>query len=156
MRNKRNYLRERGITLIALVVTIVVLLILAGVTINAVFSDSGIIKKAQNAQNKANESIQKDMKQINNLENWIDEATGQADKNITKKLEEAINNALNGRETFNINELKAEIEKYNGTVKGIKPAEKIPAVYQFPVTVTLDNTKFAVENNRKLLENRRN
>ena len=64
-----------GITLIALVVTIVVLLILAGVTINAVFSDSGIIKKAQDAQNKANESAQKDMEQINGLENWLNEKT---------------------------------------------------------------------------------
>jgi len=38
---------QRGITLIALVVTIIVLLILAGVTINIVFSDNGIIKRAQ-------------------------------------------------------------------------------------------------------------
>ena len=77
MKDKRNYLKEKGITLIALVVTIVVLLILAGVTINAVFSDSGIIKKAQDAQNKANESIQKDMEQINALENWLSENTGE-------------------------------------------------------------------------------
>ena len=74
MKNKR-ILGERGITLIALVVTIVVLLILAGVTINAVFSDSGIIKKAQEAQNKANESAQKDMEQINALENWMNSYT---------------------------------------------------------------------------------
>ena len=77
MKNKKN-LKERGITLIALVVTIVVLLILAGVTINAVFSDSGIIKKAQEAQNKANESVQKDMEQINALENWLNENTGES------------------------------------------------------------------------------
>lgn len=75
---RRNYSNQTGITLIALVVTIVVLLILAGVTINAVFSDSGIIKKAQDAQNKANESIQKDMEQINALENWINENTGES------------------------------------------------------------------------------
>ena len=79
MKNKR-ILKERGITLIALVVTIVVLLILAGVTINAVFSDSGIIKKAQDAQNKANESVQKDMEQINALENWLNENTGEGKK----------------------------------------------------------------------------
>ena len=78
MKDKRKYLKERGITLIALVVTIVVLLILAGVTINAVFSDSGIIKKAQDAQNKANESVQKDMEQINALENWLNENTGES------------------------------------------------------------------------------
>lgn len=39
-----------GITLIALIVTILVLLILAGVTVNLIFSDSGIIKKAWEAK----------------------------------------------------------------------------------------------------------
>ena len=79
MKNKR-ILKERGITLIALVVTIVVLLILAGVSINALFGDSGIIQKAQDAQNKANESVQKDMEQINALENWLNENTGEGKK----------------------------------------------------------------------------
>ena len=40
---------EKGITLVALVVTIVVLLILAGVSINTVLGDDGIIKKAKEA-----------------------------------------------------------------------------------------------------------
>ena len=42
--------KQRGITLIALVVTIVVLLILAGVSINILFGDSGLIKRSQDAQ----------------------------------------------------------------------------------------------------------
>ena len=46
-KNKRNNLGEKGITLIALVVTIVVLLILAGVSINALFGNNGIIEKAK-------------------------------------------------------------------------------------------------------------
>lgn len=75
MNNKRKYLSQSGITLIALVVTIVVLLILAGVTINTVFSDNGIIRKAKDTQYKANESTQKDMEQINALENWINNHT---------------------------------------------------------------------------------
>ena len=79
---RRNYSNQTGITLIALVVTIVVLLILAGVTINAVFSDRGIIKKAQDAQNKANESIQKDIEQINALENWLNENMGESNNDV--------------------------------------------------------------------------
>ncbi|MEE0768940.1 MAG: hypothetical protein UIT70_03600, partial [Clostridia bacterium] len=39
-----------GITLIALVVTIVVLLILAGITISLVFSENGVIQKAQDSK----------------------------------------------------------------------------------------------------------
>ena len=40
---RRNHSNQTGITLIALVVTIVVLLILAGVSLNAIFSENGII-----------------------------------------------------------------------------------------------------------------
>ena len=71
-KNKRNYLKQNGITLIALVVTIVVLLILAGVSLNAIFSENGIIKRAQDAQNKMDEATQNDLDSINELNNWID------------------------------------------------------------------------------------
>ena len=43
-------MKNKGITLIALVVTIVVLLILAGITISLVFSENGIISKSKNAK----------------------------------------------------------------------------------------------------------
>ena len=67
--NKRA---EKGITLIALVVTIVVLLILAGVSLNAIFSENGIIKRAKDAQNKMDQATQNDLDSINELNNWID------------------------------------------------------------------------------------
>ncbi|MFQ6943230.1 MAG: type II secretion system protein [Clostridia bacterium] len=51
----------RGITLITLAVTIVVLLILAGVSINTVVGDNGIIKKAQNSAELAKESEAKEI-----------------------------------------------------------------------------------------------
>ena len=69
---RRNYSNQTGITLIALVVTIVVLLILAGVSLNAIFSENGIIKRAQDAQNKMDEATQNDLDSINELNNWID------------------------------------------------------------------------------------
>ena len=49
-KTKVNY-KEAGITLVALVVTIIVLLILAGVTISLALGDNGIIGKAQEASN---------------------------------------------------------------------------------------------------------
>ena len=69
---RRNYSNQTGITLIALVVTIVVLLILAGVSINAVFGQDGIIQKAKDAQNKMDQATQNDLDAINGLNNWID------------------------------------------------------------------------------------
>lgn len=50
MKTKLKIKQEKGITLIALVVTIVVLLILAGISINLVLGDNGIITKAQEAR----------------------------------------------------------------------------------------------------------
>ena len=76
-KNKRNYLKEKGITLIALVVTIVVLLILAGVSLNAIFSENGIIKRAQDAQNKMDQATQNDLDALNGLNELIDSKTNE-------------------------------------------------------------------------------
>ena len=46
---KRSLNSGAGITLIALVITIIVMLILAGISLNAVIGDNGIITQAQNA-----------------------------------------------------------------------------------------------------------
>ena len=59
--------KNKGITLVALVVTIVVLLILAGVSINLVLGDNGIVKKAQDAKAKSAEASQNDLKGMNGL-----------------------------------------------------------------------------------------
>ncbi len=52
---------QKAITLIALVVTIIVLLTLAGVTISSVISDDGVIKKAQEAKFKMEASSYKEI-----------------------------------------------------------------------------------------------
>ena len=49
MKNKKT-LKEKGITLIALVITIIVLLILAGVSIAMLTGDNGIVTQANNAK----------------------------------------------------------------------------------------------------------
>ena len=58
---------NKGITLVALVVTIVVLLILAGVSINLVLGNNGIIAKAQEAKTKQAEASENDLKGMNSL-----------------------------------------------------------------------------------------
>ncbi len=69
----RNIREKRGITLIALAVTIIVILILAGVTIDAVFSENGIINKAKEAANSMNNAVENDQKELNDLINELDE-----------------------------------------------------------------------------------
>ena len=65
-------MKNRGVTLISLVVTIIVLLILAGITIGTIFDDSGIIEKAQEAANATEEAAKNDQAAINGLLNEMD------------------------------------------------------------------------------------
>ena len=62
--------KERGITLVALVITIIVLLILAGVTIAQATSGTGIFNQAKNAADAYNKSATKENEA---LESWNQE-----------------------------------------------------------------------------------
>ena len=72
--------KEKGITLIALVITIIVLLILAGVTIAMLTGENGILTQAQNAKNRTAEAEAQeraDLEEQNALiENLVGGGTG--------------------------------------------------------------------------------
>ena len=77
---------SKGITLVALVVTIIVLLILAGVTITSLLGDDGIIRKAQNAATATKKS-----QVIESVR--MDILMSQLEGNLTQeKLEEILDN----------------------------------------------------------------
>ena len=59
---------EKGITLVALVITIIVLIILAAVSISAVMN-TGLITNAENATEKFNTASFKESDWINNVTN---------------------------------------------------------------------------------------
>ena len=95
---------SKGITLVALVVTIIVLLILAGVTITSLLGDEGIISKAQQAANATKKS-----QVIEGVR--MDILTAQIDGNLTQgKLEEILGNygEIQYDEEGNITGLKPE------------------------------------------------
>ena len=64
---------EKGITLIALVVTIIVLIILAGISINLVLGDNGIITKAREAKNKYLKSANEEQVGLYELDKTIED-----------------------------------------------------------------------------------
>ena len=68
-RRKNN----KGITLIALVITIIVLLILAGVTIAALSGDNGILKRATEAKEQTNQKNDEETEKIGGYESTIDQ-----------------------------------------------------------------------------------
>ena len=68
MKNKQNIIKENGITLIALVITVIVLIILAGVTIAVLTGDNGILTRAWEAKNKTVEAQKKELESLNNID----------------------------------------------------------------------------------------
>ena len=74
MKNKTS--KVRGITLIALVVTIVILLILAAVTISFALGRAGILKRAENARDEWEVAALEEQKQMDLLAKWLDSYDG--------------------------------------------------------------------------------
>ena len=147
---KTKIKQEKGITLIALVVTIVVLLILAGVSVNALFGNSGIIEKAKEAQNKMNQATQKDLDAINELNNWIDgkingssggnttggNTTGGDDTSTTQKISTLVGKVVDKN-------TKAE-DAYGNKItipKGFKILEHNPTSSRGAVTYNYTNSE---------------
>ena len=90
------YNNENGITLIALVITIIVLLILAGVSISMLTGQNGILTQAQNAKTTAEQASAKEK-----VELAVTGAIGQTKERI-----------------LTVENLKIELENYKGTVEG--------------------------------------
>ena len=68
---KKKLKTSKGITLVALVVTIVVLLILAGVSISLVLGENGLITQAKEAKRKTEEATQNDLTDMDKLSNEL-------------------------------------------------------------------------------------
>ena len=65
--------KQKGITLISLVITVIILLILATVAINLAVDSNGLFGKAGQASNKWNESVATEESALNGLIGTLDE-----------------------------------------------------------------------------------
>ena len=129
----------KGITLVALVVTIVVLLILAGVSINTVLGDDGIIKKAKEAAETTKRvSAEEEMNRL-----VLEYQLAKSDENFEDFLQEKINEGRingatdNGDGTVTIS-IRADGKDYTITVK--KPVAPTPSVKVGAIRVVSDST----------------
>ena len=91
---KESFKEKKGITLIALVITIIVLLILAGVSIAMLTGQNGILAQAQNAK------------------------TTTANKSAEEKVKLAVMAARADDGTLTVGKLRTELANYGGTVEG--------------------------------------
>ncbi len=59
-RLKKKLKKNNGLTLVALIITVIVMLIIAGITVTALTGDNGIINSAENADSEKNRSEEKE------------------------------------------------------------------------------------------------
>ena len=131
--------QKNGITLITLVVTIVVLSILAGVSINTVVGDDGIIQKAkEQAEATRRASAEEDMNRL-----VLEYQLAKSDETLESFLQEKVTEGRidgvtdNGDGTITITK-KVEGKDYTITVK--KPAAPTPSVKVGAIRVVSDST----------------
>ena len=131
--------QKNGITLITLVVTIVVLSILAGVSINTVVGDDGIIQKAkEQAEATRRASAEEDMNRL-----VLEYQLAKSDETLESFLQEKVTEGRidgvtdNGDGTITITK-KVEGKDYTITVK--KPAASTPSVKVGAIRVVSDST----------------
>ena len=115
---QKNKRLEKGITLIALVITIIILLILAGVTINMLTGNNGILKQATNAK----------------------EANSKAEFEEQVKLA-VIASRVNDTANIDLKTLNEEINKINGTTITKSTDDNLPWTVKkesYEITITAD------------------
>ena len=129
----------KGITLIALVITIVVLMILAGVSINTVLGDDGIIQKAKDAAEATKRASAEE--EMNRL--VLEYQLASKDETLESFLQEKVTEGRidgvtdNGDGTITITK-KVEGKDYTITVK--KPVAPTPSVKVGAIRVVSDST----------------
>ena len=102
---RKTFKNEIGITLIALIITILVLLILAGVTISLTIGENEIFKIAQQAKNETKQAEKEEKEKLWNMEDTINEYAGidwntvlaNAQKHSNQKTSTAIGVGTDGR-----------------------------------------------------------
>lgn len=67
--------QEKGITLVALVITIIVLIILAGISITMVLGEDGLIAKSKKGANDYKNSAQAEQNTLNDVNTIFDSLT---------------------------------------------------------------------------------
>ena len=107
---------KKGITLIALVVTIVVLLILAGVTISLLLDENGIIAKSKDARTETRVSQIEDEVGMWKQHNFINKESNQAQESADTMLASLISRKLLTEDEIDREQELITIKKKDGTV----------------------------------------
>ncbi len=106
--------KQRGITIISLIITIVIMLILAGVVLNLTIGERGIFKTAKRAAQNYTDAQNEELENIDNLINTLD-------KTITNNSNTIDNNSnQNTNESTEILKLQQEIQELKKEINSMQ------------------------------------
>ena len=125
--------REKGITLIALVITIVVLLILAGVSLSLVIGNDGILTRSKDTANKYGRQAENEQQSLNDVETWLGQQFGE--------------NAGSGENTGVIKVPVNTKATSNGTINGKEPNINNPIIPKNYIPINSGNANWGDGNN---------
>ena len=93
-RIKTKVTQERGITLIALVITVIILIILATVTLNVVLGEDGLIQRAQEAKDMTEEAAKEEQDSLNKLMDELENVIGDEELDKFSRAERNLDDAI--------------------------------------------------------------
>ncbi len=136
---KAGYQSPKGITLVSLLVTIIVILILAGMSISLTIGNNGLFSRAKNVAEKYEFAQKNEIKDLENFYNKIDNELNQG-KQKRETVEVNLTTSLNHSKNFD-----GVIIKYS-----VRVTEKVDQFYTFEIPEETQIYTAESDNNRKI------
>lgn len=140
-----NFAKEKAITLIALVVTIIITLILAGISLNLVLGRDGLINKSKNSKETYEKAAEREQ-----LELVLNDAALEREGNKTYNENEFLNKFIKEKiTTAQINENEVKVKKYTFLID----RQKLIIVSEIEDDITDDSTQEEPTSAQGLIQN---
>ena len=123
--NYNNYLskqefRERGVTIMSLVITIIVLLILAGITIKLALDDNGIIKQSRLASEEYQNKALQEQFALNQISKEIENASNNVGSGNQSSSGGSTSGGTTSGSSENVDKLKKQIDELQAQVSALE------------------------------------
>ncbi len=112
--------KERGVTIMSLVITIIVLLILAGITIKLALDDNGIIKQSRLASEEYQNKALQEQFALNQISKEIENASNNVGSGSQSGSGGSTSGGTTSGSSENVDKLKKQIDELQAQVSALK------------------------------------
>lgn len=155
---RRNNRYNSGITMLALIITVIVLIILAGISINLILGDNGILKWAKYSVNEYQEAAREEQNELSQFDSMIDGSGNNASSgNVQQRSDFNVTTPYVGTSEISVqvdtSKITETIKKYIYIVgeKVVESTEAKASVVDLEANTNYDITVVAVTNENKQL-----